>query len=319
MAVEKSYARLGLFLVVTLVVVFATALFFIRRMQSREVIDMVTYTTGNVTGLDVGSPVRFRGVPIGRVEGLRINPDGSVIEVDFEVFIDRLAEAHADIERVRRQAATGSFPTFRAQIVSNPVTGDAYLFIDIPPNPSPPMALSFTPTRVYMPYMPTILESTQDRLPELLERAETTMRTLEAILNRLPSSLDRGNEFLSNMERVVQTTDLPAFTADSRAFFTTTGEQIQQMASDLHSALGPDGTLERFAADMRTSIETANLAATTQSTRDAMNQTNLAADDLRRSLPAIRDSLAQLRDLARLLSEQPEAVIYGTHQPKATR
>lgn len=319
MAVEKSYARLGLFLVVTLVVVFATALFFIRRMQSREVIDMVTYTTGNVTGLDVGSPVRFRGVPIGRVEGLRINPDGSVIEVDFEVFIDRLGEANADIERVRRQAATGAFPTFRAQIVSNPVTDDAYLFIDIPPNPPPPMALAFTPTRVYMPYMPTILESTQDRLPELLERAETTMRTLEAILNRLPSSLDRGNQFLSNMERVVQTTDLPAFTADSRAFFTTTGEQIQQMASDLHTALGPDGTLERFAADMRTSIETANLAATTQSTRDAMNQTNLAADDLRRSLPAIRDSLAQLRELARLLSEQPEAVIYGTHQPKATR
>ena len=38
MAVEKSYARLGLFLVVGLVVVLATAIFFIQRMRSREVI-----------------------------------------------------------------------------------------------------------------------------------------------------------------------------------------------------------------------------------------------------------------------------------------
>ena len=40
-------------------------------------------------------------------------------------------------------------------------------------------------------------------------------------------------------------------------------------------------------------------------------QTALAADDLRRSLPAIRDSLEQLRDLARQLQEQPESVVYG--------
>ena len=59
MAVEKSYARLGLFLVVALVVL-ATALLFIQRM-SRAVIEMVTYTRDNVSGLDVSSPVRYRG------------------------------------------------------------------------------------------------------------------------------------------------------------------------------------------------------------------------------------------------------------------
>ena len=38
MAVEKSYAHLGLFLVIALVVVLATALLFIQRIRSREVI-----------------------------------------------------------------------------------------------------------------------------------------------------------------------------------------------------------------------------------------------------------------------------------------
>ena len=67
MAVERSYARLGLFLVVVLVVVLATALLFIQRWRSRAVIEMVTYTSENVSGLEVSSPVRYRGVPVGRV------------------------------------------------------------------------------------------------------------------------------------------------------------------------------------------------------------------------------------------------------------
>src|SRR5262245_14957444 len=140
MAVEKSYARLGFFLVVAAVVIIGTALFFIQRTKSRAVIDFVTYTTGNVTGLDVGSPVRFRGVTLGRVEEIRVDPRGSLIEVDFEVFIDRLRDIGADVTRVRALAATGMFAEFRAQIVSNPVTGDAYLFVDIPENPPPPIA-----------------------------------------------------------------------------------------------------------------------------------------------------------------------------------
>ena len=83
MAVEKSYARLGLFVVVGLVVVLATALFFIQRLRSRAVIEMVTYTTENVSGLDISSPVRYRGVPIGRVSNIRADPVGNTIEIDL--------------------------------------------------------------------------------------------------------------------------------------------------------------------------------------------------------------------------------------------
>ena len=90
MAVEKSYARLGLFLVVVLVVVLATALLFIQRLRSRAVIELVTYTTENVSGLDVSSPVRYRGVSIGRVSDVRVDPRDVIVEIDFEMFLDRL-------------------------------------------------------------------------------------------------------------------------------------------------------------------------------------------------------------------------------------
>src|SRR5262245_51777587 len=107
MAVDRSYAKLGLFLVVTLVLVFATALFFILRMRERAVIDMVTYSEGNVSGLEISSPVRFRGVEIGRVDDLRVEARGSLIEIDFQVFVDRISDIGADVERIKQEAATG--------------------------------------------------------------------------------------------------------------------------------------------------------------------------------------------------------------------
>ena len=67
MAVDKSYARLGFFLVVALAVVLATAVLFIQRLRSQPLLEVVTYTTENIAGLDASSPVRFRGVTVGRV------------------------------------------------------------------------------------------------------------------------------------------------------------------------------------------------------------------------------------------------------------
>ena len=79
--------------------------------------------------------------------------------------------------------------------------------------------------------------------------------------------------------------------------------------------IGTEGTLVKFVEEARAAIKAADLPATNQSARDAADQTSLAADDLRRSLPAIRDSLEQLRELARQLEEQPESVVYGPRPP----
>ena len=78
MAVHRSYAKLGVFVVVGLAVVLATAIFFVQRMRSRAVIALVTYTRDNVSGLDVSSSVRYRGVSIGRVSDVRIDPSDLV-------------------------------------------------------------------------------------------------------------------------------------------------------------------------------------------------------------------------------------------------
>jgi len=317
MALEKSYARLGVFIVVILVVVLATAALFIQRWRSQEVIAMVTYTTENVSGLDISSPVRYRGVPVGRVTDLRVDPRGNFIEIDFEVLVDRLNTIGMHASRIRQIADFGGvFPRLRARLVGNPVTGEAYLLLDVPQNPPPPIALGFTPNRPYVPSVPSVSATVQDQLPVLLDRAEMTLQNLREIVTRIPASLDRSDRFFTNVERIVQESHLPALSGDSRKFFTTTSEQIDQIRSELDHLIGTDGELIKFSEETRAAIKAADLPAAARSAREAADNSRLASDDLRRSLPAIRDSLEQLRELARQLEEQPESVVYGPRPPR---
>ncbi len=316
MAVERSYARLGLFLVVALMVVVGTTLVVVQRVRSRSVIPFVTYTDDNVSGLDISSSVRYRGVSVGRVVDVRVDPHTGNVEIDFEVFVDRLLSVGFDVARVQATAALGVFDNVRAQVIGNPVTGDAYLLLDRPVNPPPAPPLGFTTNRAYVPSMPTTLSTITDRMPALLDRAETTLRTLTEIIDRVPGSLDRSDRFFTNVERIIRESDIPGLSADSRKFFATTTAQIDGMTANIDKMIGTGGTLAKFADDARAAINAADFPAVSQSTRDAMDQTSLAADDLRRSLPAIRESLEQLRELARLLQEQPESVVYGTRPPK---
>jgi paraquat-inducible protein B len=317
MAVEKSYARLGLFLVITLVVVLATALLFIQRLRSHSVIAMVTYTTENVSGLDISSPVRYRGVHIGQVTDVRVDPRGNTVEIDFDVFLDRLNTLGMDVRRIQKITDIGGmFPRLRAQVVGNPVTGEAYLLLDSPQNPPPAMTLGFTPAKPYVPSMPSVFSAVQDRLPELIDRAVSTLNTVAVIVSRIPDSLDKSDRFFTNVERMVQESQFPALSADSRKFLSTTSAQLDRISSDLNKQIGPDGTFSKAVDDARAAINGAELPATTRSARDSFDRASLAADDVRRSLPAIRESLDQLRELARMLEEQPESVVYGPRPPQ---
>ena len=236
------------------------------------------------------------------------------------MFLDRLVTIGADVKRVQAAATGPMFEKLRAQIVRNPVTGEAYLLLDRPDDAPAPMALAFAPTRAYVPSMPTMLSKVEDRLPEVLERTAATLQTLREIIARIPATLDRSERFFVNIERVLQESDIPALSADSRKFLTTTSTQfahIERITSELNRLIESQEAFARFVDDTRTTINAADLPATTRSARDSAERTSLAADDLRRSLPAMRDSLEEMRHLARFLGEQPESVIFGTRSTGA--
>jgi phospholipid/cholesterol/gamma-HCH transport system substrate-binding protein len=317
MPVEKSYARLGFFLSVALVVVLVTAVFFIERLKKRPSIPLVTYTTENVFGLDIDSPVRLRGVPIGRVTDIRVDARGTLVEIDFEMFLDRLSNIGIDVKRLRTMTDAEGFvaPKLRAELMGNPMTGEAYLLLDQPNNPPPPMDLGFKPNRPYVPWVPSPFATVENRLPELINRANTTLDTLTEIVARMPDSLDRSDRFFNNANRIMRDSHLPELSADSRKFFATTSVQMEQVRSDMDRVLGAEGQLLKLSEEARAAIKAADFPATTKATREAEDSSRLAAEDLRFSLSSMRDSAEQLRELTRQIQEEPEAFVYGRRPP----
>jgi ABC-type transporter Mla subunit MlaD len=312
MPAQKSYARLGLFIVVTIFVVLVSAVFFIQRMKHRDAIGMVTYTTENVFGLDVSSPVRLRGVPVGAVTAIRVDPQGNMVEIDFDVFLDRLNTIGFDVARLRTITdVRGVFPRVRAQIMGNPMTGEAYILLDQPRNPPPPMELAFKPSRPYVPSIPSPFAMVEDRLPELLNRANAAFETLTALVARMPSSLERSDRFFSKFERTINDSQLPTLSEDTRKFFARTSSQIEQVRADMNGVIGAQGTLVKLSEEARSAIQAADLPATARAAREAADNSRLAADDLRRTMPTFRDSVDRLRELTRTLEEHPESVVYG--------
>jgi hypothetical protein len=79
--------------------------------------------------------------------------------------------------------------------------------------------------------------------------------------------------------------------------------------------IGGGGTLTTLLDD----AERADLPETTEALRDALDQASLAAEALRRDLPAIRSSLEELRALSRLLEDQPEDLVYGRRPQEESR
>jgi hypothetical protein len=256
-------------------------------------------------------------VAVGRVSDVRVHADGTTIEVDFELVQDRLATIGESVTRVQQLADLPMAPLLRARVVGNPVTGEGYLLLDIPKDPSPLPALGFTPSRGYVPSMPSPFAAAQNRLPEVLERAEETLRTMTDIVARIPASLDRSDSFFTSVERILRDSQLPQLSADLRTFSASTNAQIAQMTSSIDHLVGSEGSLLQFAEEARGAIREADVPGSRQAARDAADRTSLAADDLRRSLPAIRETLALLRELTGHLDAQPESVIYGPRQPQA--
>ena len=165
MAVERSHARLGLFLVVALVVV---------ARHGAALHSTGEEPCGDRDGhLHDGERQRPRRLEPGAVQGRAAGPRHRVARGPaIEHHRDRLRGVSRPAEHrwrerradpARPPISRACSPSFAPRSIGNPVTGEAYLLLDAPENPPPPMALGFTPDRAYIPSMPTPLAAIRDR------------------------------------------------------------------------------------------------------------------------------------------------------------
>jgi len=81
MSNQADKLKIGLFVVGSALLVIAMIIWLGRSYYFESSQTAVAYFTESVQGLESDSPVKFRGVTVGRVKGIRLAPDGLLIEV----------------------------------------------------------------------------------------------------------------------------------------------------------------------------------------------------------------------------------------------
>ena len=145
----------------------------------------VAYFDESVQGLDKDSPVKYRGVPIGRVESIKVTPDATLIEVLMKIEEGLNPEEH-------RNAV--------AQLKSVGITG--IMFVEIerkkPNEPDHTPALIFTPKHPVVATKPSEIK----KMIEGIDDAINQIRALDLIdiSKKLKSTLDAINQGVDDLE-----------------------------------------------------------------------------------------------------------------------
>ena len=137
----------------------------------------VTYFDESVQGLDVDAPVKYRGVPVGRVDSITVAPDGKLIQVVLSVDVDPRAVSEQGDNVTAKLAAVG-------------ITGSMFVELDrreetLLPRPEP---LSFTPNHPVIQSIPSDINQLMGGIDEMFSRFKTM--DIEGTLTRVDTALD---------------------------------------------------------------------------------------------------------------------------------
>jgi len=310
MSDERRYYRLGLFVIFGVVLAVATLVVFGSGLLSPPGPMLETYIDESVQGLDVGAPLKYRGVKIGRVEQIGFAEGLYTMRGDSEevrrlgrlvvlrMRVDRAwAERNgsADYEKeIMRLVDQG----LRIRVAIQGLTGTSYLEADyLNPQRNPPMKIAWKPAYVYVP-------SAQSAISRL-------GRSAEEVFDRI-SALD--------IESVVLHLD-GALTAITKAVDDAKlGAVSQQAVGFLAEARSTNRDLDKLVQ----SVDLASTEKKVETVLDQFDTTLHRADlllaggqgDLAEILDNLRAASENLREVTSSARTYPSLVLFGDAPPQ---
>lgn len=184
METKASYLIVGAF-VITLVVGIVVFVIWLANIQLRNEYDTyLVYFRGSVTGLQTGGSVRYRGIPVGSVGEMRINPE-NVEEIEVTINVKKGTPIRADTI---------------ASIETTGLTGTAYIQLSGGTQSAPPLVPP--PGKKY-----AVIQSRPSRLEKVFSSAPQALEKLDQVADRLMLLLNDHNlhditETLDNIRTV---------------------------------------------------------------------------------------------------------------------
>jgi paraquat-inducible protein B len=205
--------KLGLFVIVGTGLAFVAAAFFGTRNLRKETVSYHSYFDESVTGLEVGSPVKFRGVTIGNVSSVDVAPDRRHVAVTYELGVSVLGQLGLAKGGQGQHTKISVPPDLRAQLGSMGVTGVKYIlidFFDIRSNPTP--SLPFSVSANYIPAASSMMKNIEDSVVRAVDEFPKLASEMSKMLERFNHMLadfddqklpDKATALLAKVDRTV--------------------------------------------------------------------------------------------------------------------
>ncbi len=319
----------ALALAVGAVVALGSGMFFTKKYKC------IMFFPNSVSGLEVGAPVVFRGVPIGSVTEISIEADASrlhfyipvVVEIlDGKITLasDRQAKKGETLLQARKESADDLLPQLinkglRAQLVTQSfVTGQLAVSLDLMPDT--PVRLVGESTLPEIPTVPSTFEKlteTIKQLPlqELVDRLIGAVTGIEKLVNspelasmpgKIDSALNTGNDLLREIKTKV-------------APLAQNLDEAVQNYSDLAKHL--DRRTEGLSASAKAALDSFDVTLKDGRTaignfQKIVSSNSPTVTDLNRALAEIANAARSIRELSSYLERHPEALIQGKGGPR---
>jgi len=314
MSTPTNHWKLGLFVVVSLLVGLLAVATLGARSMPKETVTYNSYFDEAVTGLEIGSPVKFRGVTIGTVSVIDVAPDRRHVKVSYDLTVSvlgRLGIARDRGEKTQLPVA----PDLRAQLNSTGITGIKYVQLDFFDGASAELEhLPFASSDHDIPTQPSSMKNieasvvqTADRLPEATERL---IKLLEQV-QRVAEQVERQN-VPERVNTLLTHADHTLGLLDGKLAQLETRELSQQTRATLSSWQGTadrvNKVLERVNGDH-------GLLTNAERASDALAGVAHGADgltsELERTLRDVSEAANSIQALADALERQPDMLLKG--------
>lgn len=191
MSTPTNHWKLGLFVVVGLAGVVGTIAFFGARALKKEAVAYTSYFDESVQGLELGSPVKFRGVSIGNVSSIDVAGDKRHVEVTFELGVKVLHSLGLAVDETSGKRTKLVIPSdLRVQLASAGITGVKFILIDFfDEKMHPPLSLPFEAPENYIPTAPSMMKGLEDSVTSAVDRFPELAQQMLAVLTRISNVL----------------------------------------------------------------------------------------------------------------------------------
>jgi len=307
MAKASTHFKLGLFTLLGLAAALVTAFVLGLRGTHTDTVDYHTYFDESVQGLDVGAPVKYRGVQIGSVSDIAIAPDDKHVDVTMALRRER-------IEKLKVPFVKGT-PRLRAQLNSQGITGVKFIDIDFfDPKATPRPKLPFEHAENYIPATPSLFKGLEDnleavgqRLPELVDVMTESLRKIDSLLGSVQDEriASRVAKILDGVDVTVADADRVLRHFDSAGIPNKTASALDDLSRAIANV---NGMLERIGGDGGL---VASTQRATESIGDLGRSTNSSAQMAGQTLKELDQAARSLRDLADSLERDPQMLLQG--------